>query len=85
MKLLATAALMLALTSTHAAAQDTPSAHKSHAVLYGTLIGAAAGVAGGALFFGLRIAITGLIPEPRWPPVALSPAASWPAARSRGT
>ena len=52
MKLFATTALMLALTCTHAAAQGAQSPRKSHAVLYGTLLGVAAGVAGGALFFG---------------------------------
>lgn len=52
MKLFATTALMLALTCNHAAAQGAQSPRKSHAVLYGTLLGVAAGVAGGALFLG---------------------------------
>ena len=43
----------IASSSVPALAQDTQEPAKSHAVLKGTLIGLAAGVAGGALFFGL--------------------------------
>ena len=43
----------IASSSAPAVAQDKQEPAKSHAVLKGTLIGLAAGVAGGALFFGL--------------------------------
>ena len=53
MRRFAYAILVCALAGAPAAAQDSQPRGRSHAVLYGTLIGTAAGVAGGALFFGL--------------------------------
>ena len=45
-------AMVFAVSAAPALAQQTPPPAKSHAVLKGTLIGLAAGVAGGAWFFG---------------------------------
>jgi hypothetical protein len=47
------AGLTFAVSAAPALAQDQQAPAKSHAVLKGTLIGLGAGVAGGALFFGL--------------------------------
>jgi hypothetical protein len=47
------AGVAITLSSAPALAQDQQAPAKSHAVLKGTLIGLGAGVAGGALFFGL--------------------------------
>jgi hypothetical protein len=53
MRSLAIGLVTVALAATPAlAAEDAPDT-KSHAVLWGTVIGLAAGTAGGALFFGL--------------------------------